>query len=141
MLIAGAESNRAIEAGYILTETSIASARSGLTYKKLPDNIFFWTALLLQASMLTIAITAKNIEPVFDFLGAFGCNSITFLFPGLGYLVAFHRFGSNKEKSWELLFNQVIAITFLILWVLILALYVFITVKKATGEYEEYEEE
>ena len=77
---------------------------------------------------------------VFDFLGAFGCNSITFLFPGLGYLVALHKFGDRKRqesRTWELIFYQIAAFAFLILWLFILGLYVFMTVQKATGKYDD----
>ena len=96
------DADKESEAGSIVSETSLSSTRSGLTYKKLSDRVFFWAALILHCSMLFIAITATNIEPVFDFLGAFGCNSITFLFPGVGYLVALKKFGNSRiRKSWE----------------------------------------
>ena len=38
------------------------------------DRAFFWMAIFLQATLVTIAITVKDIVAVFDFLGAFGAS-------------------------------------------------------------------
>lgn len=63
----------------------------GLTYKRLPDRVFFWSALSLQVIMLVLALTVSAIESVFGFVGAIGASSIMFFFPGIAYLTVLRK--------------------------------------------------
>ena len=135
LLPIGADADADADTDSVVSETSISSGRSGLSYKKLPDRVFFWTALLLLASMVFVAIVVSSVEAVFDFLGAFGCNSITFLFPALGYLVTLHRFGNDQvRKNCETRLNQIAACSFLVLWAVIFVAYIYLTVMKASSK-------
>ena len=77
----------------------IMTTRSGLTYKKLPEPVFYWTAIMLQSSLLIMAISVQSIDAVFDFIGAFGSGCISFLFPGMAYLYALHNWGSGRVRK------------------------------------------
>ena len=70
------------------------STKSGLTYKKMSDQVFFWSAVILQASLLLLALTVSSVEAVFQFIGAIGATSILFFFPGISYVTALRRFGT-----------------------------------------------
>ena len=117
------------------TEETIMTTRSGLTYKKLPEPVFYWTAIMLQSSLLIMAISVQSIDSVFDFVGAFGSGCISFLFPGVAYLYALHSWGSGRvRKQWQTLFNQIVAWFFIIMFVVVLSLYIWVTILKASGK-------
>ena len=81
------------------SEFTIASNKSALTYKKLSDSIFFWTALILHLLTLGLAMTIKDVTVVFEFAGAVGSSSITFLFPSVAYLLALNKYGTTRQKA------------------------------------------
>lgn len=70
----------------------------GLTYKRLSDRVFFWSALILQVIMLVLALTVSAIENVFGFVGAVGASSIMFFFPGVSFLTAMHRYANERQR-------------------------------------------
>ena len=111
------------------------TTRSGLTYKKLPEPVFYWTAIMLQSSLLIMAISVQSIDAVFDFIGAFGSGCISFLFPGVAYLYALHNWGSGRvRKQRQTLFNQFVAWFFIAMFVAVLSLYIWVTVLKVSGK-------
>ena len=114
---------------------TVATDKSELTYKKLSDSVFFWTAVLLHVTSLGIAMSVENIDTVFEFTGAIGCSSIMFLFPGLGYILALREFGSShRRKKWETSFYHVMAWVFLVIYVLAIGTYIYTLVLKLLGQ-------
>ena len=112
----------------------MVTARSGLTYKKLSDRVFFWMALGMHALALTLALSISSVEAVFDFLGAIGSCSITFLFPGLAYLVALYKYGTNRHRQkWDTFFNQILAWVFLACFVAVFSLFLFFKIAQGVG--------
>jgi len=108
------------------TEQSYNTNKSGLTYKKLPDSIFIWSAVVLWASLLMLAMTISSIEAIFDFIGAVCCGSCTLLFPGMGYLMALGKYGSERKRAkWSTTCDKAIAIIFLLSYVIVLALFFY----------------
>ena len=123
------------EFGEDFADLTYRSVTSGLTYKKLPDTVFFWVAIMLHTSIIMVALIADDVESVFDFVGAIGCSSISFLFPGLGYIVALQKFGTSRiRKRCDTLFNQIVAWTYIAVWILICVLYIYSTCLKASGK-------
>lgn len=105
------------------------TARSALTYKKLSDNVFFWTALIMHIIVIILALTVKSIDSIFELAGAIGSASTTFLFPGLAYLVALNRYGSNRiRQKWETSFYKVMAWIFLFVQAVVLAMYFYLKI-------------
>ena len=56
--------------------------------ENVPENVYFWLVIILQVSVISTAIIVDSIESVTSILGTFFAASISFLFPGLAYLVA-----------------------------------------------------
>ena len=110
---------------------TVATNKSELTYKRLSDSVFFWTAVLLHVTSLGIAMSVENIDTVFEFTGAIGCSSIMFLFPGLGYILALREFGSSqRRKECQTTFYHIMAWTFLLFYVQAVSTYIYTLVLK-----------
>ncbi len=105
------------------------TARSALTYKKLSDNVFLWTALIMQITVIVLAITVQSIDTFFEIGGAIGASATIFFFPGLAYLVALSRYGSNRiRQKWETSFYKLMACIFLFLQAVILGLFFYLKI-------------
>mmetsp|Transcript_12087 Transcript_12087/g.16406 ORF Transcript_12087/g.16406 Transcript_12087/m.16406 type:complete len:397 (-) Transcript_12087:165-1355(-) len=117
------------------SEHSFSTTRSGLTYKKLPDRVFFWAAIALQTSILIVALSVKSLDVIFDFLGAIGSGCITFLFPGVAYLYALQTWGnSSTRKKWDTIWNQLTAVFFLLCFFIVIGLYFYLQYLKLSGQ-------
>lgn len=124
----------------ILSEMSASSNKTILQYKNLSDSVFFWTALALQVTILICAMTIEDLELVFEFNGAFGCSSVTFLFPGVAYLVALSKYGRpSTHKKWSTLFYKILAWVFLIIFAALLSAFFYVEIQKAAGNLESGE--
>lgn len=55
--------------------------------------------ITLHINIIVLAILIREIDMVFDFVGTIGSSCIGFVFPGIGYLAALHRYGSEKKKA------------------------------------------
>ena len=120
-----------------MTGRALSTAKSGLTYKKLPDSTFIFTAIFLQVSLIIVSISVNSIEFVFEVLGAVASSCITFLFPGLAYLVALRRYGKSSDtKKWQTLFNQITAWFFLFMFIVTIGTFIYLEILKANGAYQ-----
>ena len=63
-------------------------AAEAASLSHLSDRAFFWTAVILQLAITTIALSFRSIVDVVNFIGAFSASYQVFLFPGLVYLKA-----------------------------------------------------
>ena len=76
---------------------------------------------------LLTAILVKDLSSVFEFTGAFGCSTISFLVPSIGYLLALNRYGtSRRRQKWETFLYQLVSWLFLVVYAIILGTYVYI---------------
>lgn len=120
------------------SKLSIASNRSGLTYKKLSDGFFFWTATILQIAIVGIAMLISEIELVFEFTGTFGCATVTFLFPAVAYIKSLNTYGSNRQREkTETLLYLLLAWFFIAIFVAVLFLYFYLLFVRASGKFNE----
>ena len=118
------------------------TARSGLTYKKLSDNVFFWTALIMHLTVIVLALTVESIDSIFELSGAIGASATIFLFPGIAYLVALSRYGSNRiRQKWETSFYKMMAWMFLLLQAVVLGLYFYLKIQQARGVFTSEDED
>ena len=102
------------------------SESSELTYKRLPDSVFFWTAILLHASVILVAASFNDITAVIDFIGSVGGSLIMFIFPGLGYLFALYKYGTRREREGcSTISYKGMAVFFLLLGLSFIYLYIF----------------
>ena len=114
------------------------SNKSQLAYKNLSDSVFFWTTLILQVTILTLATTIEDISVIFDFIGAFGGASQMFLFPAVAYLLALNKYSTSRlRKKWETTFYQILSWVFLVFYFGVLSSYFYVTIGKATGKFSE----
>ena len=110
------------------------SNKSALTYKKLSDSVFFWSTIILQLFIVTLALSISNIEVVFEFIGAVGSSSIMLLFPGLAYIVCLHKYGSSEyKKKWSTVFWYALAWFFLTCWLVLLISFFYVEIGKLMG--------
>ena len=73
-----------------------------------------------------LAMTLSDIEQIFDFIGSICCGSCTLLFPGMGYLMALGRYGSERKRAkWSTTCDKATAWIFLVLFVVVLALFFY----------------
>jgi len=72
----------------------VASEKSELTYKSLPDLVLITATSLLHALILLLAIVIKDIDIVFELVGSLAAVFITFIFPACGYLMALSKYGT-----------------------------------------------
>ena len=91
------DSNPAFETA--TSDFTVVSNKSALTYKKLPDSVFFWTALMLHLVTVGLSMTIDDITVVFEFTGAVGSSSIMFLFPSVAYILALNKYGTARHKA------------------------------------------
>ena len=111
----------------IQSDLSAVSNKSALTYKKLSDRVFFWTAMILHLTIVTLAMVLPDIDIVFDISGAFGCSSMMLLFPSVFYIVCVHRYGSSSYvKKWSTVFFYGLSWVYLVLYVAILTAFVYV---------------
>ena len=116
-----------LETATASSEYTINSTKSQLTYKDLNDTVFFWTTVILQIGIMTMALTIEDIDVIFDFIGVIGCASQTFLFPSVAYLLAVNKYSTSRQrKKWETTIYQILSYIFLILYFSILGAYVYI---------------
>ena len=78
----------------ILSDISASSNKSALQYKKLSDRCFNWTAIVLHLALVGTAMMVTNLDTVIEFAGAIGSSANLFLFPGLAYILALHKYGT-----------------------------------------------
>ena len=122
------------------SEFTMQSTKSALTYKQLPERLFFWTAVLLHAITLSLAIMIDNLDSVFDFLGSVGCSCIMFLFPGVAYILALKRYGNARQRAkWSTTFFHALAWVFIVLCTLVMTSYFYGVSQKAMGKVPEDE--
>ena len=69
-------------------------SESGLTYRKLSGQVFFWVALVLHIIFISTAIMIENVMGMLAFCGAMFCTCLIFLYPALGFLQASSRYGT-----------------------------------------------
>jgi len=94
-----------------------------------------YTALLMHLSVIIFALSVESIDAVFDFAGAIGSSATMFLFPGIAYIVSLKRFGTiRQKKKWETTFYQIFAWVFLVIEVIVLALFFWLKIAHRTGK-------
>ena len=62
-----------------------------MDFYKLSDTVFFLHALGLHLVSISIALTCKKIDFIFDLLGSITTAFSIFLFPAIGFLAAYGR--------------------------------------------------
>ena len=125
-------SNPALETA--TSEFTVASNKSALTYKKLSDSVFFWMAMFLHLLTLGLAMTIDDVTVVFEFAGAVGSSSITFLFPSVAYILALNKYGTTRQKAkCESIFFFSLAWIFLILYTALLGSFIYLESMKLLG--------
>jgi amino acid permease len=118
------------------------SVRSGLTYKKLSDNVFLLTAVILHATIVILALTLTSVESLFDFVGAIGASATMFGFPAIAYIVALKRHGTSRiRQKWETTFYHVSAWVFCLLQLVVLAMFFWLKIGQARGTFSEDSDE
>ena len=119
------------------------SERSDLTYFQLSDRVFFWHAIALHTICIGFAMAVSKIDMIFDLTGAITGAFSIFLFPAIGYLVAFKRYGDlpGKRRTCETWLFLLAAWMFVFLGLLLIFGAIYINVLRATGRLEEYETE
>ena len=80
-------------------------------------------------------MAVSNIDMIFDLVGAITGAFSIFLFPSIGYLVAFHRYGDSlgKDRSCETWLFLLAAWTFLLLGLILIFAAIYINVLRARG--------
>ena len=82
-----------------------------------------------------MAIFIKDIAVVFEFSGAVGCSSITYLFPGVAYILALNKYGTSRMKqNWDIRFYHFLSWAFLVIYVAVLGAFFYLEVMKALGK-------
>ena len=108
---------------------SSETVSEGLTYKRLSDRVFFWSAAILQAVILILALTISNVEVVFQFIGAIGTSSIMYLFPSLAYFKAkcmLRKSVQQKELYQGSLWHTALASLFFLAWLSIIVSFIWL---------------
>ena len=95
----------------------------------LSDRVFFWTALLLHVAVLSFAMAIEKIDNVVLFTGTIGGASVTFLFPGLAYIVALRHFGDTPRHrgNWSTIFYHMMAWAFVASFVVIVSTFIYLS--------------
>ena len=76
----------------------------------------------------------EDITVVFEFSGAVGSSSITFLFPAVAYILALNRYGTARQKAkCETIFYLALAWLFLFLYAAILGSFIYLESMKLLG--------
>ena len=102
----------------------------------MPENVRITITMIIHLTILSLAIIIPNIDTVFEFVGTVACACVTFIFPALGYLMALHRFGSERRKEkLRTKFFVAIAWTFLGLGAISVCGYLTFAVLKLTGSF------
>ena len=78
---------------------TVNSDANELTYQQLPSNVFFWHTVVLHVTCLAIAILVSKIDIIFDLAGAICCAFSIFLFPAVGYLIAYKRYVRRDDNT------------------------------------------
>ena len=82
-----------------------------------------------------MAVFIKDIAVVFEFSGAVGCSSITYLFPSVAYLLALNRYGTSRmRQKWDIRFYQILSWVFLVIYVTVLSAFFYLEIMKALGK-------
>ena len=72
---------------------------------------------------------------VFEFSGAVGCSSITYLFPGVAYILALNRYGNSRmRQKWDIRFYHILSWVFLVIYVAVLSSFFYLEIMKALGK-------
>ena len=91
--------------------------------------------MILQLGILSLAIFIKDIAVVFEFSGAFGCSSITYLFPSVAYILALNKYGTSRmRQSWDIRFYHFLSWAFLIIYVAVLSSFFYLEIMKGLGK-------
>ena len=78
---------------------------------------------------------------VFEFSGAFGCSSVTYLFPSVAYILALNRYGTSRMKQkWDIKFYHILSWVFLVIYVAVLSAFFYLEIMKALGKLPSDEE-
>ena len=76
-----------------------------------------------------------DIDEVFEWLGAVAANCVTFVIPGVGFLVADSRYGLKKDQgTWMHTFDRMLSWFFILFAVAVFS--IFLYTKIAVGEEE-----
>ena len=67
--------------------------------KKLPDLVQFIITNVLYVILIVLAIFIDDVSLIFEFVGAIATSMLSFVIPGLYYLVAERKFTSMVEQS------------------------------------------
>ena len=74
----------------------------------MPSWLYYSLTLVLYAACVTVSLFVEDISVVFDFVGSFGLSVISFLLPGVLYLLilrkadAKHQIESKKLRCWNI---------------------------------------
>ena len=111
---------------------SIRSEKSELEYQSLPERVHFWTSLSSHAIILILAILIRDVSVVFEFAGTISCSFATFYFPGIGYLLALKKYGTDRTRTkWRSISYAVLAWTYIVLGSLAIIAYFSVLILKA----------
>ena len=85
--------------------------------------------------MILTALAVDNIEVILSFVGSIIATAISFLFPGLAYLVAVAIHGkSSIRKQWDTWCYLALSFLFLLCFTTIVALFIYMSVTLKPGE-------
>ena len=97
--------------------------------------MFFWSAIFLQTSLLGAALAVDSIEDVLSIVGAIFATTISFLFPGLAFLVACRNHGTGSmRKQWDTCFYLLMSIIFILCFITVVAAFIYFQVTKSPSE-------
>lgn len=123
---AGADSNNDRPESDYSASLTVNSTKSALTYQSLPDSYFFWTAVVLHATILTLSMSVNSLDIIFEISGAVGCSALMFLFPGTYYILALRKYGRPSHyQQWTTFFYRALAWAYIALFVLINVAFIY----------------
>lgn len=88
--------------------SSSSSTSEPTGYLKLPGWVYYTLTLLLYAGCILTSVFIDDVSLVFDFVGSFGLSLISFMLPGILYLLilrnpkANHRIESSAVRKWNI---------------------------------------
>ena len=65
----------------------------------MPVSLYYGATFTLYISLICCGLTIKDLGIVFDVVTAFGLVFLSFLWPGLFYLLAENKFGDPKTSN------------------------------------------
>ena len=109
------------------SDLSACSVKSALNYKSLPEKYFFWTALISHLTILTLALTIKDLEFVYEMTGLMYGGFFGLLVPGLTYILMLRKYGKPSHlQLWSTVFYQTLAWVFMALFLAAVSAFVYL---------------